>query len=257
MFGDDGGGKVSDDLSAIVLSHADEDHFAFPDAKSGSLFTEAFHLLFTEPTTHPDQVAQWMRGTNIRSENRLHVVRVESMEAPEVAQLLGRVCFALGKGECRGGIIDAYLAGDRLLVRGPQHRMLHVPIDTLPALKGLPHDALRNFAIDPDGSFIVWPDLNVHLGWKQFLQATDPAEFRKAQQRSAGFNERYGQAIRKVREAAGISQSKVPGITDRQLRRIESGVSRATSSALAALAVAHGLNVNDYMETLAREMTKT
>ncbi len=23
--------------------------------------------------------------------------------------------------------------------------------------------------IDPDGSFIYWPDLDAHLGWKQFL----------------------------------------------------------------------------------------
>jgi len=44
------------------------------------------------------------------------------------------------------------------------------------------------------------------MGCNQFLQAVDPAELRKAQQRSAGFNERYGAEIRRVREAAGILQ---------------------------------------------------
>ena len=113
---------------------------------------------------------------------------------------------------------------------------------------------LRNFEIDPDGSFIHWPDLDVHLGWNQFLQAVDPAELLKAQQRSAGFNERYGAAIRKVREAAGILQSKVEGLTERQLRRIEQGECRATTAALTALAKAHGLDVNAYMDGLAKAM---
>ena len=71
---------------------------------------------------------------------------------------------------------------------------------------------LLNFEIDPDGSFIHWPDLEVHLGWNQFLQAVDPEELPKAQQRSEGFNKRYGAAIRKLREEAGLEQSKVEGL---------------------------------------------
>ena len=83
--------------------------------------------------------------------------------------------------------------------------MLHVPLDSLPALRGRPRAAIRNFTIDADGSFIYWPDLDVHLGWNQFLQAVDPAALRKAQQRSAGFNRRYGAAIRKLAEHYSLS----------------------------------------------------
>ena len=202
-------------------------------------------MLFTEPATHPDQVAQWMRTTKIRSENRLHVVRVEDLEAPQVSDLLGRVCYALGRDGSRGSIIDAYLAGDSLLVRGPKHRMLHVPTDKLSSLRSQPRDVLRNFRIDRDGSFIHWPDINVHLDWNQFLQAVEPAELHKAQQRSSGFNRRYGAAIRKLR-AQGIPQANVEGITERQLRRIEQGECRATMNALRDPAKAHGLDVNIY-----------
>ena len=247
-------GKHRDDLEKVVLSHADDDHLALNDPGAQSVVSQAFHLLFTGPATHPDQVAQWMRSTNIRSENRLHVVKVEDMEAPWVSQLLGRVCFALAQDESRGSIIDAYLVGDGLFVRGPRHRMLHIPLSSIRALKGHPRAALRNFSIDPDGSFIYWPDLDVHLGWNQFLQAIDPAELLKAQQRSAGFNKRYGAAIRRTREAAGILQSKVEGLTERQLRRIEQGESRATTTAIAALATAHGLDANAYMERLSKAM---
>ena len=183
-----------------------------------------------------------MRTTRIRSENRLHVVKVQDMEAPQVSQLLGRVCSALRRDGSRGSIIDAYLAGDVLLIRGPRHRMLHVPVSSIPALRGQPAAVLRNFEIDPDGSFLYWPTLGVHLGWEQFLQALDPTALWRAQQRSAIFNARYGAAIRRVREAAGILQSKVEGLTERQLRRIERGECRATTAAITALAKAHGLD---------------
>jgi G3E family GTPase len=132
--------------------------------------------------------------------------------------------------------------------------MLHVPVSSLAALRGQPRAVLQNFQIDPDGSFIHWPDLDAHLGWNQFLQAVDPAEVRKALQRSAGFNERYGAAIRKVRVAENILQSKVDGLTERQVRRIEQGECRATTTALTALAKAHGLDVNAYMDRLAKVM---
>ncbi len=52
----------------------------------------------------------------------------------------------------------------------------------------------------------------------------------------------------------GIEQSKVEGLTERQLRRIERGECRATTAALTALAKAHGLDANTYMERLAKAM---
>jgi hypothetical protein len=246
-------GRVHE-LEMVVLSHADDDHLALTGSEIEPIVSGAFHLLFTEPTTHPEQVAQWIRTTNIRAENRLHIVRVDDLEAPQVSDLLARVCSAFRPEGSRGNIVDACLGGDALLVRGPKHRMLHVPTDKLSSLRGQPRGVLRNFRIDPDGSFIYWPDIDVHLGWNQFLQAVDPEELRKAQQRSMGFNERYGAAIRKLREEAKISQSKVEGITERQLRRIEQGECRATAGALAALAKAHDLDVNDYMELLTKAM---
>jgi hypothetical protein len=109
--------------------------------------------------------------------------------------------------------------------------------------------------MDPDGSFIHWPDIDVHLGWNQFLQAVAPAELHRAQQRSAEFNRRYGAAIRELREKAGIPQARVEGITERQLRRIEQGECRATVNALRDLAKAHGLDVNAYMDRVANAMS--
>jgi hypothetical protein len=242
-------------LVMVVLSHVDEDHLVLTDERVEPVVSEAFHFLFTERDTHPDQIALWVRTTKIWSENRLHVVQVDDLEAPQASQLLGRICFALGRDGARGNIIDAYLAGDSLLVRGPKHRMLHVPVNSIRALSGQPRAVLRNFLIDPDGSFVHWPDIDVHLGWSQFLQAVDPEEHRKALLRTEGYNRRYGAAIRKLREEARLSQSSIHGLTERQLRRIEQGECRATRAALGSLAKAHGLAVNDYMDRLSKAMT--
>ena len=237
----------------VVLSHADDDPHLLADARVQPMVAKAFHLLFTEPSTHPDQVAHWMRATNIRAEHRLQVVRVESLQTPQVSELLGRVCTALGSDGQRGHIIDAYLSGSTLLVRGPKHRLLSVPLSWVPAFSGQPATVLQNFKIDVDGSYLYWPELDVHLGWNQFLQIVEPDEMRKTLQRNSEFNNRYGAAIRKTREAAGIAQSDVRGLTDRQIRRIEHGECRATPSALQSLAAAHGLDLNDYLNQLAQQ----
>jgi Helix-turn-helix domain len=242
-------------LHVVMLSHADEDHLVLTDAGMEAMVSEAFHLLFTEPATHPDQVAQWIRRTNIRSEHRLHIARVDDLDAPQVSELLGRICHAFGPERNRGSIVDAYLGGNFLSVRGPKQRLLHVPVASIPALRNLPRAVLRDFRIDPDGSFVHWPSPDIHLGWNQFLQAADPLELHKAQQRSADFNRRYGAAIRKLREEAGIPQAKVKGITERQLRRIEQGECRATANALQDMANAHGLDVNTYMEKVANAIS--
>lgn len=242
-------------LHVVVLSHADDDQLVLSDTRMAPVIAHAFHLLFTEPSTHPDRVAQWMRRTNIRSEHRLHIVRVENLEAPQVSDLLARLCHAFRPELGEGRIVDAYLAGKVLYVRGPQRRMLHVPVESVTVLRNLSATELQDFRIDPDGSFIHWPGPDIHLGWNQLLQIMDPLEVHKAQQRSADFNRRYGAAIRKLREEAGIPQAKVEGITQRQLRRVEQGDCRATANALHALARAHKLGVNEYMEKVANAMS--
>jgi hypothetical protein len=101
---------------------------------------------------------------------------------------------------------------------------------------------------------VFWPDLDVHLGWEQFLQAADREELLRSKQRTEGYNRRYGAAIRRLRQKSNLSQSSIEGLEQRQVRRIEQGENRVTSKALASLAKAHGLEVSTYMEMVAQEM---
>lgn len=238
----------------VVLSHVDDECAPLTDRRADPILANAFFVLFTEATTHPEQVAGWMRSTRIQSEDRLHVVKLDKFEPSRIAEIVRRYRNALGNDDRRGGIIDAFLVGDTLFVRGRTSRMLRVPVSAIDGREGQPRRRIENFQIDPDGSFLYWPELDAHLGWNQFLQIVDPAARRKAQQRSSEFNICYGAAIRKLREQAAIPQSKIPGLTDRQLRRIEQGECRATTKSLAALAKAHGLTLDDYLDRLAKAM---
>ncbi len=249
---DPGTEKSNDRKTEKVVLSTTEDIGAAPFPNYGD--SRFFHLLFTGMNAHPDSIARWMRATRFRHQSDIHIVPVEDLQTAKVFEILARVGNAHSPSGSSDCIIDAYLIGETLNVLGPKHRLLRVPLDSIRAFAGQTETALRAFEVDPDGSFVYWPKFDAHLGWNQFLQIVDPTEHRKAQQKSEGFNERYGAAIRKLREAAGISQAKIEGLTERQLRRIERGEFRATASALTKLARAHGLSPEEYLENLARAL---
>jgi len=149
-------------------------------------------------------------------------------------------------------IIDAWWEEDQLVAINPSFKRVHVPLERLRPLANHPREKLSDFQIDQEGAFIFWPKLDVHLGWDQLVQAVDEQAYLRARQQSADFNKRYGVAIRKLREQSDLRQSDVPGLTPRQVGRIERGECRATHSALTKLAEAHGMDANRYMCRLAR-----
>src|SRR5439155_20528584 len=112
---------------------------------------------------------------------------------------------------------------------------LDVPTVQIPALKNAEDSKLQEFEMDEDGAFIYWPELDVHLGWSQLHQLVNPGAALKAAQRSDEFNQRYGKAVRKVRELAGLQSHEVPELSEKQLGRIERGECRLTSNAIQAL----------------------
>jgi ribosome-binding protein aMBF1 (putative translation factor) len=114
---------------------------------------------------------------------------------------------------------------------------------------------IARFEIDPYGAFLHWPGRDVHIGWPQLEQAADPHAHLRARQRDELFNRQYGRAIRAFREERGLTQREVAGLDPRTVRRIEQGVTRATSSALRKLAAAHGLAPNEYLAQVAERLT--
>lgn len=70
-------------------------------------------------------------------------------------------------------------------------------------------------------------------------------------QRRGQFNERYGSAIRALRESSGLKQADVIGLAPRQLRRIEHGEQTVSKKALEALSAAHKVPIDEYLRRLA------
>jgi transcriptional regulator with XRE-family HTH domain len=90
------------------------------------------------------------------------------------------------------------------------------------------------------------------MGWSQFEQAVDPEARLRAEQESARFDKSYGAAIRKLRQSRSLNQSEIGELTERTVRRIEQGETRATLQAMKKLAMAHKMSVNDYMNEVAK-----
>lgn len=188
---------------------------------------------------------------NIRSAERVHVPRLECDRAET---FLRRFLAALSLGDDHDAIADAWWEADRLVILSPTFERIKVPLEALPKLGGASLEDRNAFEIDGCGEYIYWPRHDVHMGWSQFMQAADPQARLRAQGRSDAFNRAYGRAIRTHREEAGLTQSRIAGLDERTVRRIELGTTRVTSNALAKLARAHRMSANDYLGELANRL---
>jgi hypothetical protein len=198
-------------------------------------------------------VADRMAWLNVRNEERVFFVTTNGEKEEALAE---RVLIALDNADEENRIVDAWWEGTTLVVISPTpegFRKLRVPLEKLPVLQKLSQPQRQRFEIDKEGMFLYWPSGDIHLGWEQFEYAVDKAASLKAKQQTEAFNKAYGTAIRKLRREKCLRQSDVEGLTARQVGRIESG-QRATLSALQKLAGAHGKNVNEYMDELAKRL---
>jgi hypothetical protein len=226
-------------------------------------FVEAFRekaapntkVLLLNDSPFSDRLLSRMVDLQIRSAERFYVVEAKFVRSDEIKweQLLRSFLERLNAGvESEADrIFDANLEDGILRVVSQKFQRLEVPISKIRELAKASKKTLEHFEIDDDGAYIYWPELDLHLGWEQLFQIVDPEAARKAQQKSDQFNKRYGAAIRKLREERGLAGTEIPGLSYKQLRRIEFGECRLTSNAAKELAMAHGMTPNEYLRKLA------
>lgn len=189
----------------------------------------------------------------IRSPERIHTPR---LEVDTMETFLRRFFAALSHSPQEDSIADAWWEGDVFVILSPMFTRLKVPLDSIPKMNSASPDELAEFEIDEFGEYIYWPSHDVHMGWPQFEQIINPTLAFTAKQHSSDFNRHYGEAIRALREETGLRQSDIMGLDPRTIRRIEQGEVRATSNALQKLAVAHGMHINSYLNSLAENLKK-
>lgn len=178
-----------------------------------------------------------------RPDYRLHVTR----DVGAVRRLL----VASLRGDPRLGIVDAYLLGASLIVVTGDFEIRSFPVDRVPELAALEEAERAAFEIDVDGSYLHWPSRDLHVGVAQLLQAADPGYLvdLEIQRNSSDFT---GRALRLIREERGLRQIDVPGLSERQVRRIEDGLSRLRPPSARHFADALGMSVSDLLAEIGR-----
>jgi hypothetical protein len=120
-----------------------------------------------------------------------------------------------------------------------------LPVSKLAVLKDLRPEILNDFEIDKHGSFIYWPKPDIHLDLESFKVAANPRLLLKKHK----FDKKFGKAIRVFREKKGLKQTEL-GLSDKQIRRFESGEQRPTLKAFETMAKSHEMDLKSYLEKL-------
>jgi hypothetical protein len=187
---------------------------------------------------------------NIRDPKRIHIAAQRDPASMEA--LIYRLIRGLAIQDGSPTIVDAWIENEHLVILSPNFSRLRVAQGKLSRLLGTEEAEIAAFAIDEDGRYLHWPHADVHLGWTQFQQMIDPASVLTAAARTGRYNRRYGAAIRALRESRGLKQTEIHGLTDRHLRRVEKGLQTASKATLEALAKAHSLSLEEYIDRLAQ-----
>jgi hypothetical protein len=182
-----------------------------------------------------------------RPEYRLHVTRDVGV--------VRRLLVSSLREDARLGVVDAYVLGDSLVVLTGDFELRSFPIVRVPALASIPPAERSAFEVDADGSFLHWPAHDLHLGVSQLLQAADPA-FLVDIEIERNSNDFSGRALRTIREERGLRQADVPGLSERQVRRIEDGVSRLRPASARSFADALEMTVAELLAEIGRRATR-
>jgi len=151
-------------------------------------------------------------------------------------------------------IANAIADSDALIVSNCALEKIEVPFNS-PILCTIPLKERSNFEIDEDGSFIRWPKMDIDLDFDSLRYLVEPELRKKSDAELVVSEQGFGYAVRGVRELNNLTQTDIEartGISERQLRRYETEGIKPRVSSLEKLARAHQMDLNTYLEQIAR-----
>ncbi len=238
---------------------------------SDSELREARILLVFSTLSRLDDVAQVVRDANrshrlkgliIRSDvdpvwtpvllDRANVRTLRNLLVHHGDEVPTRVLEAWAAGAQKRLIADATIVGDRLLVVGCDFSRIDLALADIPPLRKVPDSERAQFEIDEDGSFIWWPIPDVHLDRRALRAYADPDFRNELELKRLARDRRFGHAVRTLRLRARLTQTEIPGVSARHLRRIEQG-HRPRLATLEKLSLAVGMTLRHFLNALANE----
>ena len=128
------------------------------------------------------------------------------------------------------------------------------PIERLPQVGRFEPAALSHFVIDSAGSYLYWPDRDVHMGPSQMLQAVDPMYLADVEIRRYEM-EKISLALLDMRNDLQLKQTEILGLSERHVRRLEREETRLTVDAASTFASAFGLTLSEFLDELSERIT--
>ena len=133
------------------------------------------------------------------------------------------------------------MAGQRIdIIHYCTPQFYTIPFSELPALRNIAPEYRHAFQIDEDGSYLHWPHDDIHIDIDTLEYHTNPEYRKKADLKRLQYNRTFGDSLKRLRKKAGLRQCDIPGLSARQVRRIENGETPITAGALEKLEA--GLN---------------
>lgn len=213
---------------------------------TGWVDTKTFYFVFADVALPALMRLPTLLGLH-KPDRRLHLTRDPTT--------LRRLLVAQTRVVSMEGIVDAYAVADELVLVLGDLTVRSFPRDRIPRLDRLGDEELAAFELDDDGSYLRWPDLDLDLGVSSLLQAADPAYLAEVEiERLA--REDVGTLLREMRESRGLRQRDVPGLSERQVRRLEKGTSHLTADAARQFAEAFDLSTDRFLRRLGRLLRK-
>jgi len=143
-------------------------------------------------------------------------------------------------------VAAAEVIGDRLVVMSRASRSYEIGFDAYPALARIPVAERSRFKIEADGVFLHWPHAGVSLDLHEIRLALDPSLRAEARTQRLAHDRAFGGAVRALRQQHGLPRASIPGLSARDVRRIESGYVPG-AEAIDALARAHGMDPDAHL----------
>lgn len=184
---------------------------------------------------------------------RASLRRIRNSVVHRDARVGQRILQAMALGAQTHFIADATVADDRIHVMDCAFNLYEMPFDAYPALRRIPPDRRRDYEIVLDGGYLHWNEFDADLDLESIRLATDPVLRARVERQRVMHDEAFGLAVRAFREEKGLRQADVPGLSERQVRRIEKGET-VTPAAVDALALAHRLDPDAYLNEVAERI---
>ncbi len=167
-------------------------------------------------------------------------------------EALRRVVFAHAARAEDMLIASVSVGGGEIVVWSCEPKPYRAAVSSIPALARMAANALTNFRVSDSGSRVHWDEGDVDLSLDVFRVHADPAFRSKKQRETRQEARRYAKAVRALREERGLKQTEIAELSEREVRRLESGDHMPQYRSLEKLARAHGMGVDEYLRELAR-----